>query len=151
MKYKPVPTDRDYEIAERNGITKNNVDQRVNKLNWSIEDAITKPKYVSLKKKYKKFVELAEQNGISYLNFRKRVVLHKWSPEEAATTPILTYQEVAERNNSKKRIIPKDIYAKARKNGILDSTLQTRILVMKWDMDVAATKPVRKRKKKQIS
>jgi hypothetical protein len=151
MKYKPVPTDKDYEIAAHNGISKNNVDQRVNKLNWSIEDAITKPIFVSLRKKYKEFVEMAEQNGISYLNFRKRVVVHKWSPEEAAMTPILTHEEVVERNNSKKRIIPKEIYAKSRKNGILDSTLQTRILVMKWDMNVAATRPVRKRKKKQIS
>ncbi|TCW59056.1 hypothetical protein EC917_101310 [Bacillus thuringiensis] len=151
MQYKPVPTEKDYEVAERNGISKVNVDQRVNKLNWSIEDAITKPIYVSFRKKYKKFVEIAEKNGISYRNFRNRVNVHKWDPEEAATTPILTYQEVVEKLNSKKRIIPKEIFDKARKNGICGSTLQTRILVMKWDMDVAATKPVRKKKKKQIS
>jgi len=151
MKYKPVPTEKDYEIAARNGISKNNVDQRVNKLNWSIENAITKPIYVSLKKKYKEFVELAEQNGISYRNFINRVIVHKWDPEEAATKPILTCQEVVEKLNSKKRIIPKEIFDKARKNGICGSTLQTRILAMKWDMDVAATKPVRKRKKQEIS
>ncbi|WP_279538735.1 hypothetical protein [Bacillus sp. XF8] len=42
MKYKPVPTWEDYKIAEKNGIGKKNVDQRVN-LGWTIEEAITKP------------------------------------------------------------------------------------------------------------
>jgi len=41
MKYKPVPTWEDYEIVKRNGISKNNVDDRVNSLDWDIKRAIT--------------------------------------------------------------------------------------------------------------
>lgn len=49
MKYNPVLTEKDYEIAARNGISKMNVYLRVNKRGWEIERAITVP---VRKKKY---------------------------------------------------------------------------------------------------
>lgn len=153
MKYKLVATWEQYEIAEKNGIDKKNVDQRVN-LGWAIEEAITKPIRVSFRQKYAEFIKLAESNGISFLTFRARVEKSNWSPEEAATKPIMTMQDMVKKSNDKKRIIPKEIYAKAKKNGINPSTLKTRIFMLEWDMDVAATLQAnkgRKTKKKQIS
>lgn len=43
MQYNPVPTEKDYEIAARNGISKANVNQRVYGYHWSVERAITEP------------------------------------------------------------------------------------------------------------
>lgn len=150
MKYKPVPTWEDYEIAEKNGISKVNVDQRINALGWTLEKAITQPMRVRFRHKYKEYVQLAESNGIPFITFRARVENHNWSPEEAAVTPVMTMKEVAEKRNEKNRIIPKEIYEKARGNGINDSTLKTRILMLNWDMDLAATKQVNKKYKAKL-
>lgn len=150
MKYKPVATWEQYEIAEKNGISKVNVDQRINVLGWTLEEAITKPMRVKFRQKYKEYVQLAESKGIPLITFRARVEKHNWDPEEAATTPVMTMKEVAERRNEKNRIIPKEIYEKARKNGINNSTLKTRILMLNWDMDLAATKEVNKKYKANL-
>ncbi|MCI0767380.1 hypothetical protein [Bacillus sp. TL12] len=149
MKYKPVPTWEQYEIAEKNGISKVNVNQRID-LGWTIEEAITKPIRVTFRQKHDKYVKLAESNGISFITFRARVETHNWNPEEAATKPVMTAKEAAEKNNENKRIIPKEIYAKARKNGINNSTLKTRILMLNWDMDLAATKQVNKKYRSKL-
>jgi hypothetical protein len=45
MKYSPVPTWEEYEIAKRNGIKKCTVDQRINVYGWTVKDAISKPSY----------------------------------------------------------------------------------------------------------
>ncbi|WP_243764055.1 hypothetical protein [Bacillus sp. XF8] len=52
-----------------------------------------------------------------------------------------------QKSNAKKQIIPDEIYKKARKNGIKDSTLKTRVFVLDWDMDLAATLRVNKGRK----
>ena len=88
MKYKPVPTWEDYEIAKSNGISKNNVDARVQSLNWDIEKAITKP----LNKFDKYYVELAKKNGIAYHTYLKRLSLG-WSEIKAATKPTRKYKK----------------------------------------------------------
>lgn len=151
MKYNPVATWEQYETAEKNGIPKKNVDQRINVLGWTIDEAITKPIRVTFRQKYAKYVKLAEQNTIPFNTFRARVEIHKWDPQKAATTPIMTYREAVKKTNDKRRIIPEAIYEKARNNGIHPSTLKTRILMLKWDMDLAATKQPGKNGKKQIS
>ncbi|WP_179865345.1 hypothetical protein [Bacillus pseudomycoides] len=154
MNYKKVATWEEYEIAEKNGISKANVDQRMN-LGWTIEEAITKPIRVPFHKKYAEFIKLAESNGISFLTFRARVEKHNWTPEDAATNPIMTVRDMLKKSNDKKRIIPKEIYAKAKENGINPSTLKTRVFMLKWDMDLAATLQANKgrktKTKKQIS
>lgn len=155
MNYKKVATWEEYEIAEKNGISKGNVDQRIN-LGWTIEKAITKPIRVTFRQKYAEFIKLAESNGIAFLTFRARVEKHNWTPEDAATKSIMTVRDMEKKSNDKKRIIPKEIYAKARENGINPSTLKTRVFMLKWDMDLAATLQANKgrktnKNKKQIS
>ncbi|HDR8156764.1 TPA: hypothetical protein QC057_005927 [Bacillus cereus] len=88
MKYKPVPTWEDYEIAKRNGISKNNVDDRVNSLDWDIKRAITQP----LGKLDKYYVELAKKNGIAYHTYLKRLSLG-WSEIKAVTKPPRKYKK----------------------------------------------------------
>jgi len=87
VKYKPVPTWEDYEIAKRNGISKNNVDARIS-INWDIERAITQP----LNKFDKYYVELAKNNGIAYHTYLKRLSLG-WSEIKAATKPPRKYKK----------------------------------------------------------
>lgn len=87
--YLPVPTWEQYEIAESNGINKNNVNQRIIR-GWNILKAITRPVNESFAKKYKKELEIAEENGIGYRLFRQRIKESDWEPLEAATVPRLT-------------------------------------------------------------
>ncbi|AFQ20035.1 MULTISPECIES: hypothetical protein [Bacillus] len=87
MKYKPVPTWEDYEIAKRNGISKTNVDARIS-INWDIERAITQP----LNKFDKYYVELAKNNGIAYHTYLRRLSLG-WSEIKAATKPTRKYKK----------------------------------------------------------
>jgi len=85
MKYKLVATWEDYEIAEKNGISRHNVDQRL-AMGWDLTKATTEPIANSFKRKHKKYVDLAEKNGIKYPTFYNRVNVYKWSLQEAAWT-----------------------------------------------------------------
>lgn len=78
-----------YEIAEKNGISKENVYQRVKSYGWSIERAITTPIGSRWLGKYKGFHKTALKNGISLNSFYSRVRLG-WKLEDAATKPIGT-------------------------------------------------------------
>lgn len=138
MNYKKVATWEDYEIAEKNGISRQNVDQRL-VAGWDIRKAITEPILGCFKRKYKKYVDLAEENGIKYPTFYNRVHVYKWSLEEAATTPIMTREDAWEKSRRVRSKIPYEIYVLAKKNGIAKNTLRSRILVLKWDMETAAT------------
>ncbi|EEK53218.1 hypothetical protein bcere0004_55250 [Bacillus cereus BGSC 6E1] len=85
----PVPTDEEYEIAAKNGISKATVYQRIHYRGKTVEQAITEPLQNGLfLKKYQKYIEIAERNGISYRTFHARMTkktVRKWTPEEAAT------------------------------------------------------------------
>ncbi|MEW9139778.1 hypothetical protein [Bacillus wiedmannii] len=77
-------TDEQYLIANRNGISKKNVYQRVNECGWSIEKAITKPLHNTKNKKTDRaLMLLAELNGISYDTYKKRIK-DGMDPHEAA-------------------------------------------------------------------
>ncbi|QWI52487.1 hypothetical protein [Bacillus mycoides] len=152
MEYNPVPNWEDYELAEKNGIKRATVDQRINIQGWDKEEAITKPLFVSLKEKYAKEWEIAQQNEIPYINFFNRIRRYKWDPMEAATTPILTPGECSLRAHCKTDIIKPVQYDIALKNGIGKQTLRTRVFVLKWDIERAITTPpnVKHRAKKAV-
>lgn len=77
-------TDEQYLIANRNGISKKNVYQRVNGYGWSIEKAITKPLHNTKNKKTNRaLMLLAELNGISYAAYKRRIK-DGMDPHEAA-------------------------------------------------------------------
>lgn len=131
MKYKPVPTEKDYEKAAKNGISKSNVYQRVNEYGWDLERAITVPVRKRSGDINAGMIVFAEQNGISKPTFFKRV---KGGMDlyEAATKPVgyTAHLELA------------------RKNGIKDVTFYQRIKRGMRPYE-AATKPVASRRKAQ--
>lgn len=82
--YNEVITDEQYLIANKNGISKKNVYQRVNEYGWSIEKAITKPLYNTKNRKTdRNLMLLAELNGINYATYRQRIK-DGMDPHEAA-------------------------------------------------------------------
>jgi len=78
-----------YEIAEKNGISKENVYQRVKHYGWSIERSITTPIASQWLGKHKGFHKIALKNGISLNVFYARMRLG-WKLEDAATKPTET-------------------------------------------------------------
>ncbi|HFJ9375216.1 TPA: hypothetical protein ACGW7B_005926 [Bacillus nitratireducens] len=78
-------TDEHYLLANRNGIPKKNVDQRVYEYGWEIEKAISHPLHKTSKgKQNRAMVLLAEKNGIGYQTYIKRIK-KGMDPHEAAT------------------------------------------------------------------
>ena len=82
-----------YQAAKTLGVSYTTVKQRVEKLNWSIEEALTTPvtpvgKRVRVKGKvYKSIAEAAREIGIPLqLVYSRLNVLH-WSAEKALTVP----------------------------------------------------------------
>ncbi|CAM4099778.1 hypothetical protein BAQ48_00290 [Bacillus luti] len=129
------PTLKDYVKAAEIGISKKNVGQRMDELNWSLERAITTPVGTSWegKEKNTKLLKLAEKHGISESTFYRRK-RNGMTPYRAATAP-----------KGFEEYIPL-----AESNGISNKTFYQRV---KRNMDPyeAATKPPCKYKKKQIS
>ncbi|PEU20309.1 hypothetical protein [Bacillus sp. AFS014408] len=136
MNSKEIPTNDDYDLALKNGISKKNVNQRIEH-GWSIEKAITKPLGGRGPGRHRGMAQVAEQNGISQPLFSYRRS-KGYSLYDAANIP------VKERKDH-------EYYAKlAEENGIPYNTYIKRIS-LGWDEQKAATKPPRKYKKKQIS
>ncbi|HFJ9331842.1 TPA: hypothetical protein ACGW5B_005303 [Bacillus paranthracis] len=138
MQYNPVPTEKDYEIAARNGISKANVNQRVYGYHWSVERAITEPlQNKKGKENNRHLVCIAEKNGISASTYYRRIREEGMTEIEAAT-----------------KLKKHEVYLKiASENGISENLYHKRVQrgMPKYE---AATKPKDKRgstKKKQIS
>lgn len=131
-------TPEEYETAERNGISKKTLEERVRKLAWNKEEAISKP---PVKRNWHEWAESAKKHGISQLNFYNRIQ-YGWSPEEAATRPLTTKQDrqklalrmVANRKQKTKKANRE----KARENGIPIKTFHARIR-RGWNEERAAT------------
>ncbi|MGG0209555.1 hypothetical protein [Bacillus mycoides] len=78
-------TDEHYLLANRNGISKKNVNQRVHEYGWTVEKAISHPLHKASKGKQNRAMALlAEKNGISYQTYIKRIQ-KGIDPHEAAT------------------------------------------------------------------
>ncbi|MGR3776034.1 hypothetical protein ACT1UG_09805 [Bacillus paramycoides] len=129
------PTLKDYTKAAEIGVSKKNVDQRMEELHWSLERAITTPVGISWEgnEKNTKLLKLAEKKGISESTFYRRK-RNGMTPYDAAT-----------KSKGFSEYIPL-----AEANGINNKTFYQRVK-RKMDPYEAATKPPRKYKKKQIS
>ncbi|EEL78780.1 hypothetical protein bcere0028_56090 [Bacillus cereus AH1271] len=127
--YNEVITDDQYLIANKNGISKKNVYQRVNEYGWSIEKAITQPLHNTKNRKTDRaLMLLAELNGINYATYRQRIK-DGMNPHEAA---------VKRTTNSVELQI-------ALENGIGAETFYTR-LRRGMNPYEAATQPLKNRK-----
>lgn len=127
-------TPDDYETAEKNGIDKLLVYQRVNN-GWDVDRAITEPVNT-----------WCLHNGIWDQWKDKAVVCYKtfasrlnrgMTPKEAATTPKISRAEVGKRQ----RRYTDEQLARAEANGLKKHNLSYRINVLKWDIERAINTP----------
>lgn len=84
-------TPEQYRIAEKNGINKRNLEQRVYTYAWEVEDAITIPtegRGYKRGTKYDDYLKIAASNGVNYKAFHNRVHTLGWTKERAAKTPV---------------------------------------------------------------
>lgn len=143
MGYSFYITPEEYEIAEKNGIDHKLVDDRVRKLAWKIDKAISTP--VRQQLKYSKhWREVAKNKGIPYRTFVSRIG-RGWSEEEAATRPRQTLEEkkiMAVKASEFNRVYPEKYRHIAEKNGISYELFRNRVNRYKWSMERAATEPV---------
>lgn len=133
-------TDSEYEEAKKNGIKPSVVDNRVRQLGWSIEKAITIP--VREKRSLKGLKEKAMKNGIPIKTLLGRI-RRGWDPEKAAAEPSLGEGEIGKRLSDGHRKYPVEILNMARENDIKYCTFFRRVNSLGWDLEKAATTPVR--------
>ena len=124
-------TPEDYEKAEKNGIKRDTVNQRVRRFGWDIESAITKKtNRVHLPKEN---TEKAKENKIDRQTLLKRI-REGWSIEDACT--------IAIKKTGRPRAYPDWVYETAKKNGIKYTTVNQRIK-SGWDLMKACTEEVK--------
>src|SRR5690625_1928507 len=109
-------TPEEYEFAEKNGIPKRNVENRVRNLGWRKKRAITEPV-----KKYRvlaPYLNIAEKNGIKRTTAIRRME-RGWDIERAITEPTYTVEEKLRKawanqpkRKKKKKSKPKENYFK---------------------------------------
>ena len=124
-------TPEDYEIAAKNGIKKDTVNQRVRRYGWDIDRAITqKSKRVDLPQEV---MNKANEIGIDKETVLRRI-REGWNMEEACSTII--------GRTGRPRSHPDWVYEMAKKNGIRLATVNHRINYG-WDIMRACTEEVK--------
>ena len=89
-------TPEHFELAEKNGISKRLLGDRVYQRGWLIERAISQPKQnKNNSEDFKLWAKVAEINGISSILFSQRLIVSKWSYEKSATHKKMTKDEIA--------------------------------------------------------
>lgn len=120
-------TPEEYELAEKNGISRHMLENRIRYAGWSKEKAINTP---LRKEKYKElniWKQKAIENGISVGRFFNRIEQLNWSYEKAAIT-----------KEDKRQKYPLWIKEELKKNGIKYYTFLRRI-EKGWDLKRAYT------------
>lgn len=140
-------TPKEYAIAEANGIDNLTVNNRVRRLLWSKERALTQP--LNRRGKYGKWYEIAESNGISRRTFIARVNENGWSYERAATEPIKSVKEKAIIMAESRKKYPDKVYESLKANGINKNTFNGRIH-RGWSVERAMTEKVNTKRSNKI-
>jgi hypothetical protein len=133
-------TPEEYAEAERNGVDKNNLNNRIRGAAWIKQTAITTPKGKHTVRSHMKVVW--KTYGISYKRFLARVSLG-WDEWSAATIPIRDKEESREQALwlcELKRKHPREFVVLAAKNGIKYQTFLYRVR-NGWSYDLASTLP----------
>jgi hypothetical protein len=135
-------TPEEYEEAERNGISKELLENRIRNMYWDKRRAITQPKRPRNIILTKEQCKTARENGISSKLIYSRTKQLNWSIEKAITTPIATKTEVL-RNLALKRQKHSNKYLEiAIKNGIAPQLFRNRIYFGWSEEDAATIKPI---------
>ena len=142
-------TPDEYEIAKRNGIPRNTLEQRIRDLLWDKQRAITEPPK-NMSKGYGEYAKKAEKIGVKSNTFYTRVK-RGWSPERAATTPVIKtdkkfLDEQRKKGIKKIRKYPDWVYEELKKNNINRDTFWRRVNTYKWSVKKACTTPVQKKR-----
>lgn len=134
-------TPEEYEIAEKNGIPRERVDNRVRYLAWDVEKAITEP--VKNHSIWREWKGVAEQNGVPYKVFYSRVKKLGWSPYKAATVPKRTCDAEAMRyaRQFRKGFFNEQELSVMRLNCVKWDTAYKRITRRFWDRKRAISEP----------
>jgi hypothetical protein len=137
-------TKEEIKRAKENGISYDNLYNRVYNLGWELEKAVTTPlqKGGGLWPKWK---HIATEHDIKGTTFLNRIRFQGMTPEEAATKPITPPSERAREANKKRKYkakITPEIRAKAEANGISYARLGQRVYRLKWDIERACTEPI---------
>lgn len=139
--YRYYITPEEYATAAANGIRRELVNERVRKLAWGVERAITTPPE---KQKDRSFWrKIAEENGISRATFYSRCRRVGWTEEMAATIPLADKVEVLKRVSAERpdRVVPAEYMELAKKNG-LERHIYMRVTRCGWSLEEAATTPI---------
>ncbi len=126
-------TPKDYETAEKNGIKKDTVIQRVRKLGWDIDSAITKK--IKRTNIPQEIIDKAKEMGIDRKTLVRRI-RDGWNLEEACS--------IETKKIGKPRKHPDWVYEMAEENGIRLATVNHRIK-WGWDMLRACTEKVKQK------
>lgn len=81
-------TQQDYDIAQQNGIGRQNLYQRYYMYDWDKERAMTEPIHKRERPERSEWVNVAKANGVSDNLFCMRINKLGWSVRKAATTPV---------------------------------------------------------------
>ena len=140
-----------YDIAYKNGITRNQFYTRVYCNGWTPEEASTKP-IARVKRISKELKEILESNNISTETYRLRITKLGWDKERAMSTPPLQRGMWEKKKRTPETDKTKHLEI-ALKNGIPKNTFYARVCTLHWSLHEAATRPVdiTKRKKERCA
>ena len=126
-------TPEDYEVAAKNGIKRDTVNERVRRWGWDVDRAITTiPKRHNVPKE---LMEKAKAIGLEPNTVATRLY-RGWTMEEACSRP---------KKQGRQRLYPDWVYEKAKENNIRYSVVNHRVHDG-WDLERACTERVWTRK-----
>lgn len=122
-------TPEEYNIAKKNGISANCLNQRIRLYGWNKKKAITMSP--QSQKDHGDWLNVARSNGITKQTFYSRIHKYGWSEEKAATEP-------TQKPTGRKFKYGKEVYERALSNGINIKTLHCRVR-RGWALERACT------------
>ena len=131
-------TPEEYETAEKNGVSKDLLEQRLRRLNWSRRRAVNETPKKHGDHKY--WYGIAKGNGINYNTFTSRIS-RGWEPERAATEAACSRKESGTRSGRVRKRFSKEALDMLEKSGIAYATFRARVETG-WDEMEAASHPV---------
>ncbi|MEN3133820.1 hypothetical protein ABDI49_25530 [Bacillus cereus] len=139
-------TPDEYERAERNGVNRRVLNERIRNLGWDKDIAMTKPVRSSKATGWCKVREIALKNGISRKTYYARMKKGWQLIDAISKPPINKYQalELAEKANywSGNKVLSDEQAEIASLNGVSYRVARERIRRLKWSVEEAITTPV---------
>lgn len=137
-------TPEEYEIAEKNGIPRRNLNVRVRELFWDKERAITHPlQKVGNPTPWSKWKKECQENGISYKTFYSRINEYGWTPKDAATLPKQDQAAKLATFRESNKVLTDEVLEVMKKHNLKKNTVHTR-LWNGWTLEKAITTPVKR-------